>query len=538
MGTQVTETKTIVARHSKMPERGSVAESLLFKKLQDRFPKQFEHVFPDKLAPRTVIIVPSLTMDPEILSKVTGVVHYEERLLCMLMLLRMPRTQVIYLTSTPIDPVIVDYYLHMLPGITGYHAQRRLTLLSCHDASPKPLTQKLLERPRLLQRIRECIPADHEAHMACFNVTALERSLAIQLQVPIYGCDPDLFDLGNKSNSRKIFKECNIPVPPGFEDLRTEKDIIKSLAKLKQENPELRKAVVKVNDGFSGDGNAIFSFAGIEEHEDYEAWVADQLPKRIQLIATDLSYQTFLQKYSEMGGIVEAFVDGEIKESPSVQCRITPLGHCEIISTHDQLLGGESGQVFVGAKFPASSEYASELGKMGMAVARTFKQKGVLGRFAIDFISVKEKDGWKHYALEVNLRKGGTTHPYLMLQFLTDGEYNPDKGTYFTANGQPRFYFASDNLRSDEYGGLTPHDLIDIAMINDLHYDGSSQEGVMFHLIGALSQFGKLGVVCIGSSPERAKYFYNETVKVLIADVRIADVRICDLFRLPDVCGD
>ena len=125
---------------------------------------------------------------------------------------------------------------------------------------------------------------------------------------------------------------------------------------------------------------------------------------------------------------------------------------------------------------------------------------------------------WKHYALEVNLRKGGTTHPYLMLQFLTDGEYNPDKGTYFTANGQPRFYFASDNLRSDEYGGLTPHDLIDIAMINDLHYDGSSQEGVMFHLIGALSQFGKLGVVCIGSSSERAKYFYNETVKVLNAE--------------------
>src|SRR5215203_6023119 len=108
--------------HPRIPERGSVAESIMFKKLQDRFPQQFEHIFPDKLAPRTVIIVPSLTMDQEILAKVSGIVHYEERLLCMLMLLRMPRTQVIYLTSTPIDPVIIDYYLHMLPGITGYHA--------------------------------------------------------------------------------------------------------------------------------------------------------------------------------------------------------------------------------------------------------------------------------------------------------------------------------------------------------------------------------------------------------------------------------
>ncbi len=133
-----------------IPARDSVAEAIQFKKIQKRFPQQFEHVFPDKLAPRTVIIIPSLTMDKEILSKISGVNHYEERLLCMLMLLRMPRTNVIYITSETIDPVIIDYYLHMLPGITGYHAQRRLTLLSCHDSSHKPLIEKILERTRLI----------------------------------------------------------------------------------------------------------------------------------------------------------------------------------------------------------------------------------------------------------------------------------------------------------------------------------------------------------------------------------------------------
>ena len=146
-------------------------ETQQFKKLQDSFPRQFENIFPDKLAPRTVVIIPSLTMDSEILSKISGIVHYEERLLCMLMLLRMPRTHVVYVTSTPIDPVIIDYYLHLLPGITGYHAQRRLTLLSCHDSSSKPLTKKILDRPRLIERIKQCIPTDHNAHMACFNVT-------------------------------------------------------------------------------------------------------------------------------------------------------------------------------------------------------------------------------------------------------------------------------------------------------------------------------------------------------------------------------
>ena len=499
-----------------LPGRDSVAEVIQFKKIQQRLFQQFENIFPDKLAPRTVIIIPSLTMDPEILSKISGVNHYEERLLCMLMLLRMPRTNVIYVTSETIDPVIIDYYLHMLPGITGYHAQRRLNLLSCHDSSSKPLIQKILERPRLIQRIKDFIPPDHEAHMSCFIVTEQERSLAVQLQIPIYGCDPDLYELGSKSHGRKIFRECGLLVPPGFEDLHSEDDIVEGLTKMKQQNPPLRKGVVKVNDGFSGDGNAVFSYAGSEEAADLKSWIKENLQQRLKLVAEDLSYEMFLQKYKSMGGIVEEFLEGDIKESPSVQCRVTPTGNIEIISTHDQELGGESGQVYVGAHFPATNAYAVELGKMGREVAAALRDKGVLGRFAVDFISVKEKDGWKHYPIEINLRKGGTTHPFLMLQFLTDGIYNEEEGKYYTSKGHlVRYYFCSDNLKSDKYRGLSPHDLIDIAMVNDLHYDGTSQEGVMFHLIGALSQYGKLGVVCIGSTPQRAREFYAKIVTVL-----------------------
>lgn len=511
------ENKTITAKQKAAAlSRDTVSEAIRFKKIQQRFPKQFEHVFPDKLAPRTVIIIPSLTMDTEILSKISGVNHYEERLLCMLMLLRMPRTNVIYVTSETIDPVIIDYYLHMLPGITGYHAQRRLTLLSCHDSSAKPLIQKILERPRLIQRIKDFIPPDHEAHMSCFIVTEQERSLAVQLQLPIYGCDPDLYELGTKSYGRKIFRECGFPVPPGYEDLRSEAEIIDSLVRMKQQNPLLRKAVVKMNDGFSGDGNAVFSYKGIDEQPDLKTWIQSNMATHLKMVAEDLSYDDFIKKFESMGGIVEEFVEGERKESPSVQCRITPTGTIEIISTHDQELGGESGQVYIGAQFPASPEYAVELGIKGREVAAVLKKRGVLGRFAVDFISVKEKEAWIHYPIEINLRKGGTTHPFLMLQFLTDGIYNAAEGLYYTSKGNlVRYYFCSDNLKSEKYCGLSPHDLIDIAMVNDLHYDGTSQEGVMFHLIGALSQYGKLGVVCIGSTPARAREFYASILSVL-----------------------
>ena len=379
------------ASEKKEPVAGSMEEVLLFRKIQHQFPRQFRKVFPDKLAAKSIVIIPSLTLDQEILAKVSGHVYYEERLLCLLMLLRMPRTHVVYVTSMPIDPVIIDYYLHMLPGITRHHAQQRLTMLSCYDASSKSLTEKILARPRLMERIKKSIPAGNVVHMACFNVTKYERTLSVKLDMPIYGCDPELYDQGNKSNSRKIFKQCGLNVPAGFENLKNEEEVVNALTDLKLNNPSLRKAVVKMNDGFSGEGNAIFSYEGIDEGSEWKQWIATHLSAQLKIVAGDLSYKDFMYKFQSMGGIVEAFVEGEIKTSPSVQCRIDPLGDCKVVSTHDQVMGGESGQVFLGAHFPAQEDYAIEIGAYGLKVSEALQKIGVMGRFSVDFISVKDR---------------------------------------------------------------------------------------------------------------------------------------------------
>jgi hypothetical protein len=216
-----------------------------------------------------------------------------------------------------------------------------------------------------------------------------------------------------------------------------------------------------------------------------------------------------------MGGIVERFIDCETKRSPSAQCRIDPLGHGGVISTHDQVLGGPSGQVFLGCTFPADAEYRLDIQRAGNQVADVLRQHSVLGRFAVDFVSTKVGDQWTHYAIEINLRKGGTTHPFMMLEFLTDGEYDAATGLYRTPGGQPRFYYASDNLQNPSYRGLSPEDLIDISVRHQLHFHSATQRGVVFHLIGALSEFGKLGVVCIDDSIDNARKVYNDTVRLL-----------------------
>ncbi len=493
---------------------GPEDEVMEFKRLQHEFVAQFEAVFPHHYAPKTVVIIPSLTLDQDILSKVRGHVFYEERMLCLMMLLRMPRTHITYVTSVPIDPIIIDYYLHLLPGITGYHARQRLTLLSCYDASSKSLTEKILDRPRLIERIRRSIPEGHLAHLSCFNVTRFERSLSVKLGIPIYGCDPDLYFLGTKSKSRELFRECGLNMPEGFENLRDETDVIEALVKLKTLKPLLRKAIIKMDDGFSGEGNAVFNFGTEPITGSLRTWVNDVLP-RVKCVADGVSYDRYMEKFTSMNGIVEEFIEGDIKTSPSVQCRVNPLGKIDVISTHDQILGGESGQVFMGARFPADKDYAVDVAAMSLPVAGKLREYGALGRFSIDYLSVKEKDAWKHYAIEINLRKGGTTHPFLMLQFLTDGVYDAVSGQYIMPNSQTRCYYATDNLRSEQYRGLTPHDLIEIAICNGLHYDSTSQEGVMFHLIGALSQYGKLGLVCVGKDQASVDKIYERSVKVL-----------------------
>lgn len=490
-------------------------EAERFKRLQERLAPQFREIFPDPLAPKTVVVVPSLSLDADVLAKVSGVEHYEERMLCMLMLLRMPRTHVVFLSGAPIAPSIVDYYLHLLPGIPGDHARRRLTMLTTRDTSPVPLTRKILDRPRLVQRLKEVIGDPARAHLTCFNVTALERRLALALEIPIYGCDPDLADLGSKSGSRETFREAGLGLPDGFERLRDEEDVAEALAALKARNRSLPKAVVKLEEGASGEGNAVFPFAGCPEDAGLEAWVREELPKRLRYEGAGETWEHYSGKFQEMGGIVESWVEGEKKTSPSVQCRIDPLGRPEIISTHDQILGGDTGQVFKGSTFPAAGAYRLEIQQAGLEVARVLASKGVLGRFGVDFVSVPEDYGWRHYAIEINLRKGGTTHSFMMLQFLIDGTYDEETGLYRTPNGPARYYHASDNLASDRYRGLLPRDLIDIVVERGLHFHGATQQGVVFHLIGTLSQYGKLGVVCVGDSHAAAHRLFEETVASL-----------------------
>ncbi len=498
-----------------IPAPGSPEELRTFAELQRGLAPMFSRVFSDPAAPRTVVVIPSMSLDHEELAKLAGASRYEERFLCLLMLLRLPATRVVYITSEAVSPPIVEYYLRLVRDVDRRDAGARLTMLTCDDASPAPLTEKILARRWLVARIRALIDDPASAHLTCFTATALERTLAVQLGIPLYGCDPALGHLGTKSGSRDVFHRAGVLAPPGFEHLRGEEDVIRALADLKREDPALSRAVIKLEEGFSGEGNAIFSYDGAPSSRDLTRWVRDVLPRRLRFVSPGESWATYRDELARMGGIVEAFVAGAEVRSPSVQCRIDPCGATQIISTHDQVLGGASGQVYLGCTFPAEPSCCPGLHAAARRVTDVLASEGVVGRFGIDFVSTRVHNEWRHYAIEINIRKGGTTHPFLTLQLLTDGTYDSACGLFRTKSGRACFYVASDNLCDPAYRALTPQRVISAASHRGLAFDPDAERGVIFHLMGALQEYGKLGAVCIGRTREDAQDLFANTIAML-----------------------
>jgi hypothetical protein len=242
---------------------------------------------------------------------------------------------------------------------------------------------------------------------------------------------------------------------------------------------------------------------------------------KLELAVTPMA--AYEAKFEEKGGIVEERIVGEELRSPSVQLRVRPDRSVELLSTHDQLLGGASGQTYLGCIFPADPAYSRLISKPAIAIGERLAKEGALGRFAVDFVVKRDAaDEWSAYAIELNLRKGGTTHPFLTLQFLTDGSYDGASGRFVLPGGEQRHLVATDHLESEELRALAVDDLFDIVARHGLHFDQSRQTGVVFHMISSLTEFGRIGVTAVGQSPEEAMHIYEEARRVLLAEAATA----------------
>ena len=453
---------------------------------------------------RTVLAIPSIDLDRELLARhVADIPGMEERCMYLAFALRRPRVRLVVVTCLPVRDEVVDYYLGLVPA---EDARARLHLLSPEDASPRPLAQKILERPELLARLRDLIPDRRGAFIMPFNVRGHERDLALELDVPIYGVDHRFARHGIKSGCRELFASAGASHPPGASGLCSAAEVAEALIALRHGRPGLEAAVVKLDDAVYGEGNRVIDLRDLPSPGTREERPA--IDVRLRGLPP-----AYLEKLRE-GGIVEELIAGEV-HSPSVQMRILPGGDPVVVSTHDQVLGGELGQTFVACRFPADRAYAAVIVREARKVGDALAAAGIVGRFGIDFVVARRDGDWVPHAVEINLREGGTSHPYGALWLLTDGSLDEDKTSFRTPSGQAKYYVATDRLGDPGYRGILLRDFLSAARTAGLGWDPGAQTGAVFHMLRALEEQGAMGVTAIGDSPEQAHEIHLRAAALL-----------------------
>lgn len=483
-----------------------------FEASKPRLVRLWSEVFPADDEPYTSIVVPSVTTDPDDLVP-PHARFFEEVLLLLLTRLRNPHARVVYVTSQPIPIPIVEYYLHFLAGIPASHAAGRLTLLSTYDGSARPLTEKILERPRLVQRIRAALPDPSRAYLTVLRSTALERRLAVALDVPLNAADPSMEAWCRRSGARRVFREAGVPVACGYEDVRDEDDLIEALEGLQRQRPGLARAILKVDASYWGEGNAVLRLpAGGPASRDALRHALEALE-----VPAGQTAATFVDRFTRRGGVVEEFVEGTYRADASVQLRVNPLGRVFLTSTHDELQSGPSRLACRGSVFPADDAYRVRIQDAALRVGAVLAARGLVSRLSIEFLLWRDHpdEEWRMVAQDINLGVGGATHPLLAVRFLADGSLDPQTGLFVSPTGRPKFYHFTDHLESPRWRGLLPDDLIDILTLNHLNYSPHGEAGALFYMLGAVSELGRVGMVAIGNTRPEAEAVFRRTVDTL-----------------------
>jgi hypothetical protein len=116
----------------------------------------------------------------------------------------------------------------------------------------------------------------------------------------------------------------------------------------------------------------------------------------------------------------------------------------------------------------------------------------------LDLLARRETQGWRLWAIEINLRKGGTTHPFQLAATACGARFDRGSGLLHNGDGVAVFYEASDELQRTHWRGLLPEQWIDAMVRGGLYFNSSRRRGCIPMRLGALSEHGLLGATCIG----------------------------------------
>ncbi|HEX8113891.1 MAG TPA: peptide ligase PGM1-related protein [Kofleriaceae bacterium] len=440
--------------------------------------------------PRTVVSIQSVSLGGLTAKYLRGLNYFEERNAYFVDLLRNENCTCIVVLSDDVDRAFLHHTVNEGAKAcnlsVGDLARRWKTVFVPTDGRSS-LSELLLGNRSALDSLRELVSSCENPILDFWTVTERELELAEALGLPHLGLRRELLAVDSKSNSRAIFESLNIPHPLGYQDICNVDDARRALADLSARSPA-RSFLIKLNCEEAGNGIARIQRSMIREPlADFVASLE---------VSKAIPVDVFVSEIAEQGAVVEEYIEASHTAFPSVKMNVLPDGRVENLATHDQVL---IGMAYAGSQFPADEAYRSDLMALGHKIATSLAARGVRGIVSTDFIATRDvpTEPWSLWGLEVNARKGATTHPYFWSRLLTGATYDRATGRLVSPTGHIT-YQSSEYVQADGLKTVSPGELLKAMSDAGLAFDHKTHRGALVHMATSMRQFSKFGVTIVG----------------------------------------
>ncbi len=165
-----------------------------------------------------------------------------------------PPVRQVLVVSQHAQPAAYEYVLQLVAGIPASKSKDRL-VLSLGGRSPgASLTEKILNRPDVLDQLRRVMAGSDQADLHCYMNTKGESVLAHVLGANLQATDPALQYWGSKPGGRELLQAAGVPVSPGTQTAWSVRGLAEEIAALAESDSKPGRWVVKLSNGVSGGG--------------------------------------------------------------------------------------------------------------------------------------------------------------------------------------------------------------------------------------------------------------------------------------------
>lgn len=446
----------------------------------------------------TLVYVPSIALGPLTRRHLVGLDYFQERNYYLAAGVSEPDTRIIFVLSRAMQDELLNAHLDLLRRTLALSqaALARIHVLKVEQPPDRSLSAALLADKASLERLRTLL-GGRRAGFDFWTVGEDEIALAGAFNLPYIGMPPYRAGADSKAAAKRMFRQAGVQTPPDF-------GVFHDLSSLWQACADgkfsaARTVLLKLNSEEGGNGIARLPLGA-------DLSSVQAMRSAITIDKPYIQLAQFEEQMALQGALVETFLDDNVVASPSVKMLIDEDGEVSCLATHDQIL---SNSMYLGCRFPADEAYRSLVSSAGCRIGSQCAQDGWRGIVSVDFLLTGsranssgpiEQNLW---AIEINARKGATTHPYFWTRTLTGATYDADRGI-LQANGRETVYRSAEYVATPGLAQLSGSQILDLIRRADLEYDPATRKGVLVHMLSCAQLHRKIGVTAIANTHDEA----------------------------------